>query len=233
VTLIGVAPDCRRQGIGAQLLALAERFLQEQGRKQVGVSPYAPGYFIPGVDVKAHAGALSFFLAHGYAEQSRPLAMETRLWEWQPPGWVAERRARLEVQGVLVEPYRPELTLPLLAFTRQEFPGDWVRVVRETMARITAGESASRLIIAHTAGQVLGFVHHENERFGPIGVASSQRGRGLGQVLQFAALRAMREQGCRVAWFLWSNDSTARRLYDCAGFREVRRFAVLRKDLVG
>ena len=68
-------------------------------------------------------------------------------------------------------------------------------------------------------------------RFGPIGVASSQRGRGLGHLLMFRALEAIRGQGFRSAWFLWSEDQTARRLYHSAGFREVRRFAVLRKDL--
>jgi ribosomal protein S18 acetylase RimI-like enzyme len=231
VTLIGVLPGFQRQEIGSRLLEEAERFLRVQERSAVMVSPYAPGYFMPGVDVAAYSGALSFFLARGYAELNRPLAMEAPLWDWQPPDWVAVKAAALAEQGVSLDDYRPALTLPLLEFARAEFPGDWVRVVRETMARILGGEPPSRLIIAHAGGRVLGFVHHENERFGPIGVASSERGRGLGQVLQFAALRAMRENGCRIAWFLWSNDNTARRLYDSAGFREVRRFALLRRDL--
>jgi len=50
-------------------------------------------------------------------------------------------------------------------------------------------------------------------------------------VLMFRALAAMREAGFRIAWFLWSDDRTAERLYRHAGFREVRRFAVLRKEL--
>jgi GNAT superfamily N-acetyltransferase len=231
VTLIAVAPEAHRKGIGSRLLKRAEAYLHAQDRHVVAVSPYAPGYFVPGVDVSAYAGGLSFFLRHGYEEINRPVAMEAALWDWDVPGWVALKGAELAADGVTIEPYRPELTLPLLEFTAREFPGDWVRVVRETMARILGGDAATRLIIAHQAGRVLGFVHHENERFGPIGVAASERGRGLGQVLQFAVLRAMREQGLRVAWFLWSSDSTARRLYDSAGFREARRFALLRKEL--
>lgn len=231
LTLLGVAPGFQRQGTGSRLLQAAEQFLREEDRRVVLVSPYAPGYFMPGVDVEAYAGGLHFFREHGYGEVGRPLAMEAPLWDWQLPAWVVERAARLQDEGVIVESYRPELTLPLLAFTQAEFPGDWVRVVRETMARILSGESPKRLILAHAEGRVLAFVHHENERFGPIGVAAGERGRGLGQVLQFAALQAMREAGCRVAWFLWSNDSTARRLYDSAGFREVRRFALLKKEL--
>ena len=36
--------------------------------------------------------------------------------------------------------------------------------------------------------------------------------------------------GFRSAWFLWSDDKTAARIYNGAGFKEVRRFALFRKD---
>jgi ribosomal protein S18 acetylase RimI-like enzyme len=231
ITLIAVRPSHQRQGVGAALLERAETYLQAQGRAVVMISPYAPGYFIPGVDVEAYAGAWQFFGKHGYQELYRPLSMEAPLWDWSLPGWVIDRTERLEREGVRLEPYTPEQTLPLLQFVSREFPGDWVRVVRETMARILAGERPERLILAHADGQMLGFSHHENERFGPIGVAASERGRGLGHVLMFRTLAAMREAGFRSAWFLWSDDATARRLYDAAGFKERRRFAVLRKEL--
>lgn len=233
ITLLGVLPAWQRQGIGSRLLAAAEAFLRAQERAAVLVSPYAPGYFIPGVDVNAYAAGLQFFQKHGYRELYRPLAAEAPLWECSVPERVADTARRLEAEGVHCEPYRPEWPLPVLEFVRQEFPGDWVRVVRETMGRILAGDSPTRLIVALQKGRVLGFVHHENERFGPIGVAAAERGRGLGHLLMFAALRAMREAGFRTAWFLWSDDATMRRLYDAAGFKERRRFAVLRKELSG
>jgi len=50
-------------------------------------------------------------------------------------------------------------------------------------------------------------------------------------VLLYQTLMAQRDAGFRVAWFLWSDDKTAARLYNGAGFREVRRFALLRKEL--
>ena len=226
VTLIAVAPQFQRRGIGSALLARAEAYLGSQNRSVVMVSSYAPGYFTPGVDVNAYAPALNFFAKHGYGEVYRPLAMETSLWNLATPAWV-------EVKGLAFElkPFEPSLALPLLDFARREFPGDWVRVVRETAAKIVGGESPDRLIAALDGGRVVGFSHYENERFGPIGVASSQRGRGIGQVLMYATLRAQREAGCRVAWFLWSDDKTAQRLYTGAGFKEVRRFALLKKTL--
>ena len=140
--------------------------------------------------------------------------------------WLKERP-----KSFFVDEFRPELALPLLDFVRREFPGDWVRVVREAAGRIAQGDSPKRLLVAVENEAIAGFSHYENERFGPIGVAASQRGRGVGQVLMFATLQAQREAGFRTAWFLWSDDKTAERLYNGAGFREVRRFALLKKGL--
>jgi hypothetical protein len=47
----------------------------------------------------------------------------------------------------------------------------------------------------------------------------------------YQTLLAQRDAGFRAAWFLWSDDKTAARLYNGAGFTEVRRFALLRKEL--
>ena len=232
VTLIGVLPAEQGRGVGSQLLAAAEAYLREQGRKLVMVSSYAPGYFIPGVDVNAYPRGLSFFTKHGYKEVIRPVAMQTSLWDVRQPEWVGERACKLAGEWVNIATFAPELTLPLLAFARQEFPGDWVRVVREAINRIvTYGDPPNRLIAAVDNSKVVGFSHYENERFGPIGVAASQRGRGLGQVLMYRTLLAQRDAGFRAAWFLWSDDKTAAKLYNGAGFKEVRRFALLRKEL--
>jgi mycothiol synthase len=232
ITLIAVRPRLQRQGVGARLLAAAEQYLKSQNRTVVMVSSYAPGYFVPGVDVNAYAGALNFFTKHGYAEVYRPIAMQTSLWDWNMPPWVMKKQAELLSERVQVRVYEPWMTLALLEFAKKEFPGDWVRVAREAMTRIVAhGDPPTRLFVAFDKAEVVGFSHYENERFGPIGVASSQRGRGVGQVLMFATLQAQREAGFRTAWFLWSDDKTAQRLYTGAGFKEIRRFALLKKSI--
>ncbi|HWP40210.1 MAG TPA: GNAT family N-acetyltransferase, partial [Tepidisphaeraceae bacterium] len=172
ITLLGVLPAYQRRGIGSAMLELAEQYLRSQGRTLVMVSPYAPGYFICGVDVAAYESGLRFLLRHGYQEVYRPIAMQIDLWNLQVPAWVRQREAALESQ-VVVEPYRAELTLPLLEFAAREFAGDWVRVCRQTMAQITLGDRPDRLMVAHErqSGRVVGYSHYENERFGPIGVA--------------------------------------------------------------
>ena len=53
----------------------------------------------------------------------------------------------------------------------------------------------------------------------------------MGAALLFHVLDGMRARGHHTAWFLWTDDKTADRLYRSAGFRESRRYAVMRKLL--
>jgi ribosomal protein S18 acetylase RimI-like enzyme len=232
ITLLGVAPPVQRRGIAARLLAHAESYLKSQGRAVVMISSYAPGYFTPGVDVNSYSAGLAFLKKHGYAEVYRPLAMQTSLWDLSVPQWVVDRREKLATEQTVVSPYRPELTLDLLEFAETEFAGDWVRVARETAGKILGGDSPLRLMIATDQQKVVGYSHYDNERFGPIGVAEAQRGRGIGQVLMYATLQAQRAAGFRAAWFLWSDDKTAAKIYTAAGFKETRRFALMKKQLM-
>lgn len=231
ITLLAVHPQYQRQGIGTALLQSMEDYLRSRDRRVVLVSPYAPNYFTPGVDVNAYAGGLQFFLKHGYQEVYRPISMHCNLLNLRIPDWVQRREQELRQQGLIVEHYRPQLIPALFRFLHAEFPGDWQRYAREAIARIEQGDSPTRLWIAHERGEVVGYSHFEGERFGPIGVAQSQRGRGIGQVLMYRTLQAMRLQGLHTAFFMWSDDRTAERLYNAAGFTETRRFALLRKGL--
>jgi GNAT superfamily N-acetyltransferase len=115
---------------------------------------------------------------------------------------------------------------------------------RETMPTPDGASSQSLLSNAGSRGivlaidrarpfgpEVVGFSHFNGNRFGPIGVAKAARHRGVGQVLAWDTLMAQRSAGFASAYFLWSDDETARRLYDGLGFVVARRFTVLRKTL--
>lgn len=231
ITLLAVHPGWQRRGIGYQLLQRMEDYLRSRERKLALVSPYAPNYFTPGVDVKAYEGGLRFFLKHGYQEVYRPISMDCNLLNLRVPEWVQQRERELAREGVLVEHYRPQLIPALFRFLKAEFPGDWQRFAREAIARIEQGDTPTRLWIAHEMGEVVGYSHFEGERFGPIGVSQEHRGRGIGQVLMYRTLQSMRLQGLHTAFFMWSDDRTAEKLYHAAGFVETRRFALLRKEL--
>lgn len=231
ITLLAVDQDYRRSGIAAQLVSGLEQWCLEQGCKSVWISPYAPNYFTPGVDKAAYPAAVAFFESRGYEEILRPLAMHADLTDLETPEWVVQKAA--DVAGVIgFERFRPELILPLNEWMRSEFPGDWQRYARESMTRITLGEFApDNVWVAQENGRILGFCQHDNTgRFGPFGVSASERGRGIGAVLMFKCLHAMRAKGLRHAWLLWTDDKVAK-LYSEAGFRVSRRFSILRKHL--
>lgn len=257
LTLLAVTPEARGSGIGTKLLEEAEVFLITQGRRELIASTYSPGYFTPGVDVSAYEEGLRFLKKRGFEEKYRPLSMDVELDSLTKPGWVEDSRAKAEAAGVHFEPWRAELTLPVLRFAEAEFSADWSRYATEAVQGILRGDPPERLWIAWTFDTpkpsskkggleawleeaeavdtgdpaVIGFSHFDGERFGPIGIAKSERGRGLGHVLMFETLAAQSAAGHRRSYFMWSDDRTAERLYHAAGFREARRFAVLRKEL--
>jgi mycothiol synthase len=233
ITLLAVDEAHRRKRVGTALLEQTIGHLRQRGCKTVLVSPYAPNYWIPGVDMAAYPEALAYFEKHGFQTLYRPLAMDASLaGGWRIPDWLTEREAKLNAEGLRVETFHSRHVPALTEFLREEFPGDWQRYIRETMQDITLGRrSTDDLIVAYDRENVIGFSQHEAERFGPFGVAASQRGRGIGAVLLFRTLEIMRRKGLHNAWFLWTDDANAQRVYSGAGFRETRRFAVLKRDL--
>lgn len=231
ITLMAVDARYQRQGVGTVLLERTLDYLRSGGAKTVWVSPYAPNYFIPGVDEAAYPGAVRFLRSHGFEAAYRPLSMEAPLPVTQTTGWVEGRQSSLAEQGVSFEPVRAERITPALDFLRREFPGDWQRLVRESMRSILDGDaSREHLFLAMEGGACVGFCRHDGERFGPFGVAASHRGRGIGAVLLSQCLRAMADSGLTRAYFLWTDDRTAG-IYAQAGFHEFRRYSVMRRTL--
>ena len=229
VTLIAVDAEHRRSRVGTMLLDWIEEYLSLHGCESIWVSPYAPNYFTPGIDVNAYPEALAFFRSRGYEEAYKPLAMSVDL---TGPTLAAAKEGLLQRSSVTIEPFRPELILPILDFMKLEFPGDWQRHARETMGKIATGDFRSdNLWVACEQEKVIGYCQHDNNgRFGPFGVSAKGRGKGIGAALLFKCLNAMRDKGLKNAWFMWTDDKAAA-LYARAGFVETRRFAVLTKKL--
>ncbi len=235
ITLFAVAEETRRRGIGSLLFETAEGWLKARGCTSVWISPYAPGYWTPGVDEAAYPDALAFLARRGYETQYRPLSMQASLGPgWRIPENIVEREDELKHEGIDVTCYwRGNCALTITQFVRREFPGDWQRVFRETLLDIEA-ERRSHLDVwfAYYRGTIVGVAQHDGERFGPIGVAREWRGRGVGAILMYRTLESMRARGLHNAWFMWTDARAAEHLYKPAGFEETRRYAVLRKNLL-
>jgi len=231
ITLMVVDGKFQRHGIGTALIDRTMNYLSSRGAKSVWISPYAPNYFWPGVDESAYSGAINFLKKNRFEVAYRPLSMEVSLFDFEKPLWFEERKSSLISDGFTFDTFKTQYTLALTNFLRAEFPGDWQRIIRETMLDIFKGETASdQLFVAIKDDQCVGFCQHQSERFGPFGVSSALRGRGVGSVLLFDCLTRMKEKGFYRAWLRWTDDKAAR-LYSEAGFQETRRYSVMKCNL--
>lgn len=229
IVSMAVREDVRRRGIGGGLFGAFERTVRDRGCSSIAVGPYVPSYIAPGVDIVSYPESLEFFDAMEALEIARPLSMKASLTVRQFPlltqDAVLPSRDALSVRQAL-----PRDLLPCLEFVRRDFP-EWVEDVSEVIRSMYAAEHRSvSLHVAMRGEHCIGFSLSRSERFGPFGVDPRERGRGVGRRLLEATLEAMRTLGFHSAWFLWTNDRAAG-LYQRAGFEEVRRFSLRRKDL--
>lgn len=228
ITAFGVHPDHRRQGIGTQLFAAAMADFAAAGRRQLEIAPYTPNYFIPGVDIDAYAPALQFLERQGWKSVSMPISMAADVAGLQIPPEIGELTVRLAADGIEIRRVTAADLPALMPFLAETFGWDWYRFAQEyLLALFGPGADDICFLVAVQGERIVGYCQQRRERFGPFGVDPALRGRGIGRVLLFRCLAEMLARGFHCAWFLWTGRDAAR-LYARAGFRTVRRFAVMR-----
>jgi len=231
ITAFGVRPECRRQGVGSALLDRALELFREAGRREVLISPYTPNYFVPGVDVEHYAEGLAFLQKRGFEVIARPLSMDTNIVLFDYALW-REREGRLREHGVEVRSLMPREMPLLLAYLREHTFADWLRDARELLTDVTRGlADIGQFTVAVREGEIVGYCQFRGEHFGPFGVRPDSQGQGIGSVLLAKCLLTMKGKGLHNAWVLWTSDETAERVYSRFGFRETRRFSVLKRRL--
>lgn len=233
IPVLVVDPGYRRQGIGRQLLRRAERYLEARGCARVLVSPYAPGYYYPGVPVGRYPGSTELFEHCGYNKFATAVAMDRSLVDYQVPEEVAKEKWRLEADGWCFGPPSVQWYTRLLKMCGS-LSDDWARIVRDALRH---GASPEQIQVATHGEEIAGFAMFGTyagcaDRFGPFGVVPERRRLGLGNIILHETLREMAAQSLHCAWFLWTDeDDAAGRLYKRAGFEVTRRFALYGRAL--
>ena len=231
ITAFGVRPSRRGQGVGSALLDRALALFRNAGRESVAIAPYAPNYFVPGVDVARYAEGLGFLEKRGFSQVAEAISMDANIVLLDTAPWLQPEPALAE-QGIHIRALRPHEAPEFLAFLAAHMPGDWVRHARELLLDCTRGlASETQFTVALCHGELVGYCQFEGEHFGPFGVREDMQGQGIGTVLLARCLETMRQAGHHNAWVLWTSEDTAQKVYNRFGFRETRRFAILRRDL--
>ncbi len=231
ITAFGVDPAYQGGGLGTALVTAALDRLRGLGRTSVTLAPYVPNYFTPGADVAAYGPGIRFLEQRGFSVVSRPLSMRAELTGFQTPPHIAETAGRLRAEGIIVRPVVPSDIVPVLTFIQRHFAWDWHREASGVLLDLFAGDPRQvGMVVAVQGDEVLGYAEHRAERYGPFGVNPELRSRGIGRMLLAKMLTEMLKKNYHAAWFLWTDENAAR-LYSQCGFREVRRFAVLRASV--
>ena len=230
ITALGVRPNHAVHEIGAALLAEAEKQFKALGKHECRVAGYPPGYFTPGIDIRAYKPHLELFRANGYEVFHEALSMDSSIVLFAVPEKTVEMEQKLKEDGIEIRFYRRNDLVRFMEFLEKSMPSDWVRVERRNLRKIVEGGFHPEQVVLVTKGEeIIGYCQFEGSHFGPFGVSDAYQGRGIGTVLLARTLERMRQEGYHDAWVMWTDDLAAK-VYGKFGFRETRRFALLKKS---
>lgn len=232
ISMLFVAPNHRREGIGTALVEHVAAYAASNGRQKLRVGNYLPHYFVPGPPADRD-GTIAFFEALGFETDHEPVAMGGSIESYRIPEDVRDRRATLDAEGVEIRSVTAADVPELLAMLRDHFHPDWVRAARTHLRT----NPWSAVLVAVRDDAVIGWCQFgttEPGRFGPYGVIPAERGQGIGTVLFHACLARMRERGVRYAWLQWTSpDGSAAEVYRSVGLDVTQQWQVVGVDLAG
>jgi len=231
ITVIAVNPDANLAAVGDALLGELEQRFAGWGKTECSISNYPPAYFTPGVDKHASATLLRYLEARRYVPFHEALSMDAPIVQFHPSQAVQEKELALRAGGIEIRAYRRTDLVKCLGFLERSMPTDWVKVERRNLRKMTEGSfHPEQITVVTHAGEIIGYCQFEGSHFGPFGVSEAFQGQGIGTVLLARTLERMRCAGHHDAWVMWTDDLAAK-VYGKFGFRETRRFVLLKKQL--
>lgn len=203
----------------------------------------------PGVDTSS--GAYHFFKQQGYTDRVFQNSFYLPLKEYSFPVSMQERLEILKEKGLAIGYYDPAVNFDLEGLVEDLGSEDWKRELLGNAAREDGGDP---LIIAIDAGEenkdqidtsrlgtcpgrVVGFtgpIHvQESGRgyFAGIGVHSAYRKHGLGTALFHSLCRGQKENGAAFMTLFTGTTNPAANIYLGAGFRIVRNWSDMEKEI--
>jgi ribosomal protein S18 acetylase RimI-like enzyme len=144
------------------------------------------------------------------------------------------RLKQLEENELHITTYQPDLHQGFDELFDNLASEDWRTRITDNIKRPDGGDPV--LILEHK-GKICGFTGplavQESGRgyFAGIGVHSDYRGHGAGKAMFASLCIGLKEIGARYMTLFTGENNPARNIYEAAGFKIVRSFADMRKDI--
>ena len=226
-----------------QLVCALEDEFRKAGKKYCAVSFFNPirlPWVIPGTPghqhnnlpgVPADVPLYHRLLALGYEETSRECGLYCDLADYTTPGWVEDKAAQMAQRGYTVGPYDSRCHKGLDEMVHSLGNPQWSAEIP------AAGKAGLDLLVALKGNLCAGFtgpVYPEETGRGylaGVAVAQQYERNGLGTLLFYRLLQREKEVGAKYMSIFTGVNNRAKEIYMKAGFRVVRTFAVMRKEL--
>ncbi|MFD0692560.1 GNAT family N-acetyltransferase [Paenibacillus sp. GCM10027628] len=222
--------------------ALEYRFRQ-LGKKQADILFFNPmwlPWYIPGTPKHEHNNApgvpvdsqfYEYLLSTGYVERAKECAMYLNLTGFTIPEDIRAKEKKAAVDGYTVELFDPSRHYGVEEMLRGLNNALWQREIAQSTS------AGVPVVIAAFQNQAVGFagpvIRQENGRgyFAGISVHPDHEGHGLGTILFFKLCEAF--SGIQTEYMSLYTGSTnpAIRIYEKAGFKTVKQFSVMRREL--
>lgn len=243
VSCLILAQEADTDGNTALLLAALEDAFRQAGRTYSAVTFFNPirlPWVIPGTPGHQHNNAPGIALdipmhdrmiALGYRETTRECAMYLNLSDYETPRWIEEKAEKMASEGYRVERYDASRHTGLNEMVDALHNPMWSEEIP------AAGAAGMDLLVGlkdNTCAGFTGPVYPEKTGrgyFAGLGVAPQYEGHGLGTLLFYRLLEREKQAGSRYMSLFTGEDNHARFIYLGAGFRIVRTFGVMLKEL--
>lgn len=221
LSAICVAPNVRRKGLGAELLALAERYLARRGARRILTTHEGnPLPLLLGVPLET--AACAFLLTGGFRSYDRNflqvMAQDTTKFTYGRR--IGNLARRLERKGLRIHRAEGPERTALLKFLAREFPS-W----HPAVARNFEKDSPDPVLVVVRAGSLLGFSGPFGVgltgagHFTAIGVSTAARGWGLGVALFHRMCAELKSGGAKEVHLTTHLHNPAQEIYARAGYR--------------
>lgn len=180
-----------------------------------------------GTDLPLH----DWMIEYGYKEPTRECAMFRDLADFTVPAEIEALAEKAAGEGYTIALYDAEKHIGLMEMLLALDNPDWInQITKAVQNKMTLPVALAGNVVAGFAGPVYPEPTGRGY-FAGIGIAPKYQRHGLGTLLFYRLCEAEKKAGARYMSLFTGETNHARKIYEGAGFKVVRTFGVLIKEL--